>query len=241
MIVNTDKKGWEVIYQQAHALLAAQLASHWRADQRPARWVDTLIAIVEHDDGQADWQRATYLNDAGAPQDFTFQTFTLTQLKRVTELTQYKGRWVALLVSMHMTTLYEARRGSNQETDEFLDRQLENQQKWRKELKVNQKAAQQAYALMEFCDWFSLILCRRELPMGGRAVEIAKGPDGRRYEVSQRADQTLKVEPWPFEETEFTVVVEATYLRQLRFENDQELLRILRESPIQEKVWRLVK
>ncbi|MBC7919931.1 MAG: DUF3891 family protein [Ferruginibacter sp.] len=241
MIVNTDKKGWEIIYQQAHALLAAQLASHWRADQRPARWVDTLIAIVEHDDGQADWQRATYLNDAGAPQDFTSQTFTLTQLKRVTELTQYKGRWVALLVSMHLTFLYEARRGSNRELAEFLDHQLENQRKWRKELRVNQPKAQRAYALMQFCDRFSLILCRQELPTGERALEITRGPDGRRYEVTQRADQTLNVEPWPFEEADFTVTVEATYLNQLHFESDQQLLRTLRESVIREKTWRLVK
>jgi hypothetical protein len=241
MIVNTDKKGWEIIYQQAHALLAVQIASHWRKDQRPARWLETLIAIVEHDDGQADWQRDTYLNDAGAPMDFSFQSVSMTQMKRVTELTRYKGRWVALLVSMHMTYLYESKRGSNQELDAFLDGQTENQRKWRKELKVSIKEAQWAYALVQFCDRFSLILCRQELPMGERALEITKGPNGKRYEVTQRADETLKVEPWPFEETDFEVKVEATYLSQLQFQNDQELLKVLRESPVKEKSWRMVK
>lgn len=241
MIVNTDIKGWEVIYQQAHALLAVQIASHWRKDQRPPRWIETLIAIVEHDDGQADWQRDTYLNEAGAPMDFSFQPLSMVQMKRVTELMRYKGRWVAMLVSMHMSYLYESKRGSSRELNEFLDAQLENQRRWRKEMKVGVKEARWAYDLVQFCDRFSLILCRQELPEDERALEITKGPDGKRYEVTQRADQTLKVAPWPFEHPDFSVTVEATYLSQLRFASDQELLTALRQAPVREKIWRLVK
>ncbi|MES2733104.1 MAG: DUF3891 family protein [Bacteroidota bacterium] len=241
MIVNTDIQGWEVIYQQSHALLAMKLASQWRLDQRPAPWLETLAAILEHDDGQADWQHDTYLNNAGAPLDFAFQPISMTQMQRVTELMQYKSRWIALMVSMHMSFLYEKNRGSNQEVDDFLNQQQANQEKWRKALKINKTKTQQAYALVQFCDRFSLILCRQELPMDERALEITKGPDGRRYEVTQRADKTLQVEPWPFETNDFTVTVEATYLQQLHFNSDKELLKALRDSPVKEKTWRLLK
>lgn len=239
MIVNTDKKGWEVIYQNAHALLAVQIASCWRQDQRPTRWIETLVAIAEHDDGQADWNATRYLNDLGVPLDFAQQEFSMIQLRRVTHLSQYKGRWIALMVSMHMSFLYEERRGQNQEIDAFLDEQVMNQKKWRRELKVKKEEGEKAYALMQFCDRFSLILCRQELPEMERALEISKGPDGRRYYVTQRADASLAVEPWPFEQKEFSISVEATYLTHLAFENDAQLLQALKESSIESKTWLL--
>lgn len=42
MIANQHEKGWEVIYHRAHALLAAQLAGHWNAKDRPIRWLETI-------------------------------------------------------------------------------------------------------------------------------------------------------------------------------------------------------
>ena len=55
MIVNSTPAGWQIIYQQAHALLAAQLAWHWAPTLPPDRWVGLLAAITQHDDEQAAW------------------------------------------------------------------------------------------------------------------------------------------------------------------------------------------
>ena len=158
MIVNTDPKGWEVIHQRAHGLLAMQIASMWRRDQRPSRWVETLLAIAEHDDGQEDWTGTNHINEAGAPLDFIHKPFNMVQLKRVTELSQHKGRWTALLISMHMSFLYESMRGKGKELDTFLDQQKEQQEQWRKALKITLQEVKSAYALMQWCDRFSLIL-----------------------------------------------------------------------------------
>ena len=82
MIVNPTPIGWQVIYQQAHALLAAQLAWAWPPFLPPARWVGLLAAIAQHDDEQAAWHgRGGHygLTPAGAPANFTQVAFSLEQ------------------------------------------------------------------------------------------------------------------------------------------------------------------
>lgn len=241
MIVNTYPKGWEIIHQRAHGLLAMKIASHWQSAQRPERWVETLVAIAEHDDGQEDWQGTNHLNEAGAPLNFSFKPLPMTQLRRITELAQHKGRWVALLISTHVSSLHEPMRGENAELTRFLDEQQAQQRKWRTQLSVRVKTIREAYALMRWCDQLSLILCRNEIPADQRILEIYPGPDGTRHHLLLREDGKLTVRPWPFEETQFTLSVEATYLEQLRFENDRELWQAITKGNIQEKTWELVK
>lgn len=240
MIVNSHKEGWEIIHQRAHGLLAMIIASHWRADLRPKRWIETMLAIAEHDDGQIEWNDRNHLTDAGAPLDFSLAEFTMVQLKRITELSQYKSRWVALLISMHMSYLYEIKRGESKAIDDFLDEQKANQKKWCKVLNVSTSEVQAAYALMQWCDRLSLILCKQQLPEGERWLDISKGPDNRLYRIMQRKDTTLRVDPWPFEHESFTLEVEASYLNQLSFKNDEELLLHIKKAQIEAKQWQFV-
>jgi hypothetical protein len=79
------------------------------------------------------------------------------------------------------------------------------------------------------------------LPAGQRALEISKGPDGKRYDVVQRSDGNLTVQPWPFAEEKFTVNVEACYLKQVKFDSNAELTQALQEAPIDILEWTLVK
>ncbi|QMU30743.1 DUF3891 family protein [Adhaeribacter radiodurans] len=241
MIVNLVKEGWEIIYQQAHALLAAQIAFAWRTADRPRRWVDTLAAIAQHDDGQRSWAGKVGLTAAGAPANFTMLPFSLEQARQVMEEARFQGQWRSLLTSMHLSFLYEELRGQNKTTDAFLDEQLQNQAIWCKVIKVTKKEAQKAYDLMQWCDRLSLILCRRELPESERALEISAGPDGVRYDVRQQKDGSVQVIPWPFELNKFTVEVEASYLAQLQFESEAELDTALRQAPIRTNYWELVK
>jgi hypothetical protein len=241
MIVNTHQTGWEIIHQRAHGLLAMKIASHWQKDQRPERWLETLIAVAEHDDGQEDWLGTNHLNPSGAPLDFSLKPFNMIQLQRITELSQHKGRWIAMLISMHMSFLYEEKRGQSKEIDQFLDLQLFHQKKWRKELKISVKEAKHAYALMQWCDRLSLILCRNELPEAERTLEISKGPDGKPYQVKQLSNQSVLVQPWPFEEDKFELCVETAILSQLSFKNDRDLIHSILNAPITVKQWLLKK
>jgi len=241
MIVNLTEKGWEVIYHRAHALLAAQLAGYWRTRDATARLVETVAAISHHDDLEREWE-GNELTEAGAPLDFTLSKQSpVEQLAENVTNARYRGRWVALLTSMHMSFLNEPKRGDSAELDKFLDQQLELQQQWRQGLKLTKNDADKAYAFMQWCDRLSLILCPQELPVDEHALEITKGPDGQRYDVVQRSDGSVSVKSWPFKEERFTVSVEACYLSQIKFEDNASLRAALQIAPIKTLEWTFVK
>ncbi|BAY46225.1 hypothetical protein SAMD00079811_38330 [Scytonema sp. HK-05] len=240
MIANLHEKGWEVIYHRAHALLAAQIAGHWHPEKRPLRWLETIAAISHHDDLEKEWE-GNHLTEAGAPLDFTLDKKTdLNKLRQLAQNARYRGRWVAMLISMHMSFLNEGKRGESPELDSFLDEQLQHQEQWRKELNVTKDEAAQAYEFFQWCDRLSLILCNHVLPAGERALEIATLPDGNRYDVIEHTDG-VTVKPWPFLEEKFTVNVEATYLEELKFDSNEELTQALQTAPIKTLEWTFVR
>lgn len=237
MIVNLTNNGWEIIYHRAHALLAAQIAGYWHTPDDTARLVDTIAAIAHHDDLEREWQ-SDHLTKAGTPLDFTLGSdLSVPLLYKHIEEALYRGRWVALLVSMHMSFLNEGRRGEIPELDEFLDKQIELQATWRKSLKIKKSDAEKTYAMMQCCDRLSLILCQRQIPEGERFLEISKGPTGERHDPIQRGDDTLTVKPWPFTAENFTVRVDASYLTQIKFDSNRELRESLQQAPINSIEW----
>jgi hypothetical protein len=237
MIVNAIPKGWEIIYQQAHGVLAAQLAYHLKPELQCQYWVETLIAIANHDNRQKTWQGKDGLTAAGAPADFTLLPTTLAQAQALMHAVRFQSRWVTLLTSMHMSYLYEGERGKSKDTNHFLDEQQELQKSCRRRMGLSRKEAERAYAIMQWCDRLSLILCRKELPADERALEITKGPDGEAYFVKQRTNATLYIEPWPFTEPTIQVQVEYRVLEQLRFKSDQELAEALHRAEVNTKSW----
>ncbi|MHC5724812.1 MAG: DUF3891 family protein [Nostoc sp.] len=245
MIVNATPNGWEVIYHRAHALLAAELAGQWRRKDSPARLYETIAAISHHDDLEKEWEE-DILTEAGAPKDFTLSSntdvgSTVEKLAELANNARYRGRWVALLISRHISRLNESKRGQAPEMDKFLDEQLENQQHWRKELGIKKEDVDAAYAFMQWCDRLSLILCQQQLPEDERFLEISKGPEGQRYDIMQRSDNLVVVKPWPFEKDKFTVNVEACDISQVKFESSSELTQALQQAPIKVLEWTFVK
>jgi len=243
MIVNSTPAGWQIIYQQAHALLAAQLAWPWPPTMPPDRWVGLLAAITQHDDEQEEWRGHGGhhgLTPAGAPANFTQKTFSMAQARGVLAAARFQGQWRSLLTSLHLSRLYEDLRGSTPEITAFLDELRAGQQQWRRALKVNKAEAQAAYDLLHWADRFSLILCRGEVPEMGRSLEISRGPDGQRYDLRQlHPGGPVQVQPWPFATPEMEVSVEASVLTQLRFRDDAELAGALRAAPIETLRWTL--
>ncbi|MBH8551645.1 DUF3891 family protein [Nostocaceae cyanobacterium CENA357] len=241
MIVKATQKGWEIIYHRAHALLAAQLAGQWKRQNAPARLYETLAAISHHDDLEKEWEEDN-LTEGGAPMDFTLnQKTSVKQLADMVNSSRYRGRWVTLLTSMHISRLNESKRGKSSEMDKFLDEQLQNQQHLRKELGIEKEEVDTAYAFMQWCDRLSLILCQHELPADERFLEISIGPDKQRYEIMQRSDRLVTVQPWPFQDHQFTVNVEACNLEQLKFDSNAELIQALQQAPIKVLEWTFVK
>jgi hypothetical protein len=241
MIVNSLKDGWEIIYQRSHANLAAMLLNAWRSDAPILRRTETIIATAQHDDQEMFWSESVHLTDIGAPLDFTQGELDTARMQAqlVIDNAQRQGLWIALLISMHNSFLYEPKRGTDQNLDAFLDHQLENQKMWRRLLSYSKAEAETSYAFVRWADQMSLLLCRGELPERGRAIDVMPGPDGEMIRASLRDDGSVALDPWVFEQPEVTVSVEVRRLHQLRFDSEAQFIAMLHDAKIEVREWTL--
>jgi hypothetical protein len=229
MITNLLQDGWQIIYHRSHALLAAQIAGQWRRSDSPERIYETIAAISHHDDLEREWE-GNELTRSGAPLDFTLGEEAL-----------YRGRWVAFLTSKHMCFLNQDKWGTSPEWDEFLQDQVRNQEEWRKGLGIEEEEGERAYQFMQWCDRLSLILAQQQIPAGGRALEISSGVDDQRYDVRELENGHLTVEPWPFEDKQFTVNVDTVHLSDLQFPDNAALVKALQQAPVESVDWTFTK
>lgn len=241
MIVKNKDFGWELIHQQAHGLLAVKIAMQWQPVKGTNRWIETLVALTEHDDGQEPWEGRNHLTKAGAPMDFRIEKYSVAQARRMIEIALEKSRWNALIVSMHATFLYSSLEKDNKDLARFLEEQRQNQKTWMNQMKHAKKEVDFAYAFVQWCDALSLILCQDHIPEYGRRLEISPGPDGVTHYLFQRSDDSIGVDPWPFDTPEFLLQVEAHHLHQLVFKDDAELYNAIQQAPIEEKEWKFKK
>jgi broad specificity phosphatase PhoE len=237
MIVKSIPEGWEVIYQRAHGLLAAQLAHHWKVPDRPPYWTHTLIAIAEHDDGLPESRAPENLTEAGAPRHFQLFKYSPTQYRNVMEIAASKSRWNALLISMHLTFLYGDEVQDDPELAIFIQSQRELQKRLLRELNLTRTVADRAYRFVQWCDALSLLLCMNKVQPEQRRMEVSKGPDGTVHQLWQDQQGTLRIDPWPFASRSFAVEVEYRQLRQLQFESTQELHEALTGAAVQVRTW----
>lgn len=253
MITHPTPTGWQVIYQRAHALLAAQIVAHWDPPQRPsyaaAHWQATLAAITQHDDAGREWEGEGLLTPAGAPKDFRISTVSARQPSLSIEHARYQGQYSALLQAMHVQTLYADFAAEHAELGELLEAIDGWLTGWRKALKLSKAEAEACYRLLKWGDDCSLILCQRHLPTDGRAIEIGAGPDGTIYTARMLTDSGgadprtgdamtgVMVEPWPFAVPAFTVSIETTRIDGLAFASDADLVTALQSGTIAPQVW----
>lgn len=241
MIVNYSASGWQVITQRAHGLLAAQLAFQWKADKRPTRWIETLLAIAEHDDAEVELDGENLLTPQGGPLNYDMKKFDLDHCIRLSRFSVTKSRYVALLTSMHMQFLYQSENKTSAQAGAFLAAQQKLQSEWRRELNISKEEADRTYSLLEWCDAFSLLLCRQDIQPEQRAIEVSKGPDGKEYQLHHLSANQLTLHPWPFETTAFTVHFESRMISQLQFDSSAAFRKAFNEAAVQETVWELVK
>ncbi len=241
MIVRAIPTGWEVIYHHAHALVAAQLAYHLAPAYRHPRWLEQIEAIAFHDDAQLPFKGRNYLNPNGTPLDFTQASVTLAQALAVAEQAAFKSRRVGLLVSLHMSYLYEpvAKATKDKALADFCKTQRKNQKAWMAQLGISPAQAEQEYAVLCWCDQTSLYLCQNQVPFGGLRVEIGQGPGGENYFLSMGAPGQYYLDPWPFDQAQIELYCEVRALRQLTFDSSEELLAALQKAPVQEQCWTL--
>lgn len=242
MIVNPTPQGWEIIFQRAHALLAARLAYHVQEELRTddSLWLEMLSSIAEHDDGQQGWRDRNHLTEAGAPRDLTQQKYDLEQARRVVAESAQKSRWMALMASLHAYHLHSAFQGDSKELDAFLEEQLAYQKILRKSLGINQEASESAYTIMRWCDECSLVLCKMQIPPQGRKLEVGRLPADTPRFIFQQEDKVC-VSPWPFQADTFELSVEYHTVKQLAFKDDEELRQQLSRQSPQVRRWQMAR
>jgi hypothetical protein len=242
MIVNPTPQGWEIIFQRAHALLAARLAYHLHEKLRTdeSLWLEMLSSIAEHDDGQQDWKDKNHLTEAGAPKDLTQQKYDLEQAQNVVAESAQKSRWIALMASLHAYHLHRPFQGDSRELDAFLEEQLVYQKSLRKSLGISKEASESAYTIMRWCDECSLVLCKSQIPLQGRKLEIGRLPADTPRFIFRQEDKVC-VSPWPFDTDTFELSVEYYTVEQLAFESDEALIQQLRRQSPEVRRWQMMK
>ena len=238
MIVISHQKGWKIINQRSHGLLAAMLAYQYAIDLPNDVMVPAIIAIAEHDDGVEETTEKRNLTETGAPRHFMVSDgaskFDLTQKVNVMEISSSKSQLNALLTSLHMKFLYS---GEQRKEDKDLDNFLTEQEKFRasilKNLKIDKKYADRLYRLVEWCDAFSLLICMDKIQPEGRKMEVSESPDGAMNQTFYTPNEEISVDPWCFKSDKFTVFYEYKILEQLKFESIEEFDAVCKSTPVQ--------
>jgi len=240
MIVNYTKKGWQVVTQRAHGILAAQLAAEWKISKRPGRWMETLLAIAEHDDAEEELDGQNLLTRTGGPVNFNMKEFDQAYYEKLLRLTITKNRYIALLMSFHIEFLCRKSAETNAKAKSFLKEQGILRQKWMHELNLKEKNVLRTYDLLEWCDACSLLLCQDLVQPQKRKLEISTGPDKKPYYVQQAGEQKLTITPWPFETEKFVVRFEWRLLNQLQFKSSAEFRKEFLKAEVRETTWEVV-
>ncbi len=242
MIVSSHQKGWKIITQRSHGLLAAMISYQYKIDLPVEIIVPALLAIAEHDDGVTETLADQNLTDAGAPRNFTVadckSKTDITPLLSLMEIGSSKSQLNGLLTSHHLKFLYD---GDKRKTDKGLDNFLKDQEKYRtsvlKNLNINKKYADRLHRFLEWGDALSLLICLDKIQSDGRKMEISESPDGDMSLVQYKPNKDICIEPWPFKSTSFNVFYEYKILEQLQFKSIEEFNEVYKAAKVKQEVF----
>jgi hypothetical protein len=238
MIVSSHQKGWKIINQRSHGLLAAMLAYQYDIDLPNDIIVPTLIAIAEHDDGIKETAEAKNITDAGAPKHFLIsgksKKTDLKQQFNVMEIATSKSQLNALLTSLHINFIFgDNKTGEDKKLDAFLKEQKNTRKIILNHLNIDQKYANRLYRFVQWCDAFSLLICMDKIQPEGRKMEVSESPDGVVSQTFYKAEKEISVEPWVFKQDTFKVFYEFKIIEQLKFNSVAEFEAVCENTPVQ--------
>lgn len=240
MIVLSHTKGWKIITQRSHGLLAAMIAYQYAIDLPNDIIVPTLIAIAEHDDGVAETKQNKNLTEAGAPRHFLVpdgsEKTDLKQYRNVMELSTSKSQLNALLTSMHLDFILGGEKEvADKDLTAFLKDQTRNRAAILKHLDIDKKYADRLYRLVEWCDAFSLLICMDKIQPEGRKMDVSESPDGDVNQTFYKSENVIGVAPWVFKRDTFEVFYEYRIVEQLEFKSLEEFDAVCKSAWIQKE------
>lgn len=138
-----------------------------------------------------------------------------------------KSRFIALLFARHISFTHR----SDPSARPYLTSLKKLEKQWIKESGSSKAEIDSAYALLEFYDAFSLLICQNQIPPQERRPEISIGPSGTSFQFFQQ-QEPLIVMPWPFEPDSFEVSYERLVLTQINFQRDKVFREALRKAKV---------
>lgn len=245
MLINFIDKGLEVISHPAHGLLTGKIAEQISTTITTDYWLETLTAIIEHDDEQLSPKQKNCISKTGMPLDFLSNELptekSLIHAKSVFDKVLLKSNWSAMILSHHLKFLYADAAKDSSEFQDFLS-YLDNFRKSVYELyDVIEDDVIPLYQIMVFSDRLSLILCQNEVPELERKLEINKSIGGATFFVSQGEDGNFAVEPWIFKSDNFEIFINAKLLKEIKFDDEKEFTDALKAAPFHVKRWKFSK
>lgn len=238
MIVASHAKGWKIINQRSHGLLAPMIGYQYNIDLPNDRIVPTLIAIAEHDDGIVETLENKNLTKVGAPRHFLVNDESKkTDLKRylnVMENATSKSQLNALLTSLHLDFICgDSIHSQDQNLKIFLKEQAKNRKNIFKHLNITENYMHRLYRLVEWCDAFSLLICMDKIQPEGRKMEVSESHDGDMSQTYYKAEKEITVEPWVFKNDTFTIFYEYKIIEQLKFKSVEEFNKVCKKAMVQ--------
>jgi Protein of unknown function (DUF3891) len=249
MILHPDGEGLVAVAQSAHAFLAFQLAAHWgnRLTSRPSPHAEVLVAALLHDAG---WDgRETPPRLAADRRPVAFDTLPDAEREAVwaaaVDRAALRGRYVAYLVSHHVSTLAEmGREGVHRE---FLTRQETLRAHIREELGGDPRYAgvlgtpadEANRAIVRLTDAVAVHLaCGREDPV--RLAGVPRRGGSAPMTVERAAEATYRLRPWPLLGRRLVVTAEGRRLPAREFADQESLTRAWREATTVRLTWTLL-
>jgi hypothetical protein len=249
MILHPYADGLVAIAQSAHAFLAFQVAEHWgnRFTPRPSPRPEVLAAVLLHDIGWDGREEPPRLDVDGRPLAFdTFPSGERAALwNSAVERASLRGRYVAYLVSHHVSTL--AALSPEGIHREFLAQQETLRARLRDELVAD---ARYAGALATGPDEVNRAVVRLADAI---AVHLASGREGtvrfpglpRRggsahLALTQVAKRSYRLRPWPLVGRRLVVTSEGRLLPARRFPDEASLGRTWQEAATVRLTWTLL-
>ena len=222
-------KGWEIIYQRNHALLAAEMLTPWPVDRRPQPWFELLNACSQHDHGWLESRLDSLVDEEGQPIDFLHMTTeaTLAMSRRNLRNAEAQSRWCAILVARHLEYLFSAKDDSA--TAAMAQQTLSARHNWMKEVDASEAQVEELYELLSWADSLSLLVCCQPSEF---TESLALKAQGQEFQARPVRQDVWTLAPWPYLQDSLSLQYEVRLLEQERFGDAEALREALARAPV---------
>lgn len=248
------------ITQNSHAWMAWQIASHWgnRVFSRAAPRPETESAVLLHDSGWEEYDRAPDLDEKGAMRTFDrmLPQSHLRLWRDSVARTEDRSRYAAGLVAAHFSRLARRKIHDLMATGDLVEARkaqaFEAEMEgflagWKENLAVDPRYEEVLSGpgfdsnslILAACDGLSVFLCAS---MSGEFEIKAANQEGKVIPIKVKACglRQFSLSPWPLEGKRLKIHCEARHLRRGNFESREACRKALKSAPVQRLDFRLL-